>query len=139
DYTLAAGTLTFTAGQTNKTIAITIVNDIRDEEDETVEVTLSSPTNAVLGTTVHTYTILDNDPPPVLSINNASVTEGNTNMLFSVSMAGSSAKTVTVDYATADVTATASADYAATSCTLTFAPGVTTQQIPVAIHRHSLD
>jgi hypothetical protein len=63
DYTLAGGTLTFNPGDITKNISITIVNDALDENDETIVVTLSSPSNATLGTnTVHTYTILDNDP-----------------------------------------------------------------------------
>ncbi|MCK0145959.1 hypothetical protein MWU78_09910, partial [Arenibacter sp. F26102] len=63
DYTLADGTLTILAGDLTGNISIAgIVDDLIDELDETVVVTLSSPTNATLGTnTVHTYTILDND------------------------------------------------------------------------------
>ena len=38
-----------------------------------------------------------------------------------------------MDYATSDVTATAPADYTAASGTLTFAPGVTTQTIPITV------
>ena len=67
DYTLAAGTLTFDPNDVSKTIDITIVDDVDVESDETIEVTLSNPSNASLGAnTVHTYTILDNDgvPPP---------------------------------------------------------------------------
>ena len=50
DYTLANGTLTISAGDTSGTITIAgIVDDTVDEVDETVIVTLSSPTNAALG------------------------------------------------------------------------------------------
>ncbi|MPQ49318.1 hypothetical protein GCQ56_20195, partial [Marinifilum sp. N1E240] len=61
DYTLADGTLTLTAGDVNKNITIaSIVNDLLDENNETVIVTLSNPVNATLGTnTIHTYTIND--------------------------------------------------------------------------------
>ena len=62
DYTLAAGTLTFDPNEVSEAIDITIVDDSEEESDETIEVTLSNPSNAVLGPkTVHTYTILDND------------------------------------------------------------------------------
>lgn len=47
--------------------------------------------------------------------------------------AGGQWQTVTVNYATADGTATAGSDYTATSGTLTFAPGVTTQTVGVPI------
>ena len=47
DYTLANGTLTINAGATSGTITIaSIVNDSLDEANETVIVTLSSPSNA---------------------------------------------------------------------------------------------
>ncbi len=61
DYTLANGTLTINAGSLNNNITIAnIVNDLIVEGPETVVVTLSNPTNAILGTnTVYTYTIND--------------------------------------------------------------------------------
>ncbi len=64
DYTLlGTGTLTIAAGATAGTIQLTIVNDSLGESGETVTVTLSSPANAVLGTTpAHAYTILNDDP-----------------------------------------------------------------------------
>ena len=50
DYTLANGTLTISAGSTSGTITIaSIVDDSLDEANETVIVTLSSPSNATLG------------------------------------------------------------------------------------------
>ena len=62
DYTLAAGTLTILPGVTVETIDFTVVEDTSDEDDETVEVTVSNPEYAYLGTvTAHTYTIQDND------------------------------------------------------------------------------
>src|SRR5207249_2866448 len=58
DYTLASGTLSFAPGQTNQTIAISVVNDAAIEFDETIVVTLSAPANATLGATpAQTYTI----------------------------------------------------------------------------------
>ena len=50
DYTLADGTLTINAGETSATIIITdIIDDLSSEGNETVIITLSGPTNAVLG------------------------------------------------------------------------------------------
>ena len=59
DYTLANGTLTINSGTSSGTITIaSIVNDTLDEDNETVILTLSNPSNASLGTdSVHTYTI----------------------------------------------------------------------------------
>ena len=53
DYTLGNGTLTIAAGQTSGTITIAdIIDDAFVEADETVIVTLSNPTNAILGSDV---------------------------------------------------------------------------------------
>ena len=55
DYMLANGVLTINAGATSGTITIdNIVDDLIDEDDETVIITLSGPSNAVLGTIVST-------------------------------------------------------------------------------------
>jgi hypothetical protein len=87
DYTLDAGTLTFIPGDTAEDISIAVVDDALDENDETIEVTLSNPTNATLGAnTVHTYTINDNDamggggvsdttPPTISDISVSNITE----------------------------------------------------------------
>jgi DNA-binding beta-propeller fold protein YncE len=53
--------------------------------------------------------------------------------LFNVSLSTTFAEPVTVNYATADGTAVAGTNYAATSGTLTFAPNVTTETIRVPI------
>jgi hypothetical protein len=73
---------------------------------------------------------------PAVSIANATVAEGNsgtTSAAFAVTLSKASTKTVTVGYSTANGTATAGSDYTATSGTLTFAPGVTTQKVNVAV------
>ncbi|WP_036487527.1 malectin domain-containing carbohydrate-binding protein [Myxosarcina sp. GI1] len=70
---------------------------------------------------------------PVLSIDDQIVNEALGTALFTVSLSEASTSTVTVDFATADDTATASNDYVANSGTLTFDPGETTQTITVNI------
>ena len=52
---------------------------------------------------------------------------------FTVTLAFPSAGTVTAQYATANQSATASSDYLATSGTVTFAPGVTSQTVTVPV------
>src|SRR5207302_745636 len=65
DYTLASGTLSFAPGETSKTIALAIMDDVLNEANETVQVALSNPTNILLSDDpIHTFTILDNDPLP---------------------------------------------------------------------------
>ena len=54
-------TLTFTAGQTSKTVSVVVYGDRTVEPDETVQLTLSNPVNGVLGHLTGTVTILDDD------------------------------------------------------------------------------
>ncbi|HEY0151623.1 MAG TPA: glycosyl hydrolase family 28-related protein [Longimicrobium sp.] len=69
DYTLAAGTLTFPAGTTTRTIRIAVANDGINETDETVSVQLSSPAGAALGrNAVYTHTIVDDDRRALVSV-----------------------------------------------------------------------
>ncbi|MBL8827197.1 MAG: cadherin-like domain-containing protein, partial [Planctomycetaceae bacterium] len=64
---VTASPLSIPAGQTSGTIVVSISNDPRDEANETISLTLGTPTNAVLGTVAtHTLTILDNDPAPLV-------------------------------------------------------------------------
>jgi hypothetical protein len=57
--------LTFNPGVTSQNVVMTVVDDSLVEPNETVIITLSSPTNATLGTnTSYTYTINDNDTAP---------------------------------------------------------------------------
>jgi hypothetical protein len=60
DYTSTTGTLTFNVGITTQTITIPILNNSVSEPDETFSLTLSNPTNALLGSTKSvTTTITD--------------------------------------------------------------------------------
>ena len=77
---------------------------------------------------------------PVLTVADARAEEGTDPTLdFSVRLNAAVETTVTVDYATADGTATAGEDYAATSGTLTFAPGETSKTVSVPVLDDSHD
>ena len=70
------------------------------------------------------------------------MTEGNSgtvNADFTVTLAATSSGTVTVNFTTADGTATAGSDYVATSGTLTFNPGDTTKTITVLVNGDTLN
>ncbi len=74
---------------------------------------------------------------PLFSVDGQSVDEGDSgasDMTFTVTLNRVSSEDITVDYATVDLTATAGADYAAASGTLTFEAGDTTQDITVSIY-----
>jgi uncharacterized protein (TIGR03118 family) len=62
DYILAAGTLTFSSGQASKTFTILIPNDSYVESNELVDIALSNPTGAALGSPQEAHlTIVDDD------------------------------------------------------------------------------
>ena len=140
DYTARTGqTVTLAAGQQSATITVATTDDSLDETDETFTVTLSNPTAATLGTATGTATLTDNDAPPVLSIDDVSVTEGDTAQ-FTITLDAVSSKDVTVAWTTADGTAVAGSDYTArTGQTVTLAAGQQSATITVATTDDSLD
>ena len=79
DYASTSGTLRFSAGDTRESIRIPITADTVDEPAETFRVTLSSPSNATLGSPSRTtVTITDDDDAPSvsLSLSASSIAEG---------------------------------------------------------------
>jgi subtilisin-like proprotein convertase family protein len=135
DYTATNGTLTFTAGQTSKTVTVNVTGDTTIEPHETFVVNLSGAVGATIadGQGVGTIT---NDDSPALRINNVSKVEGNSGssaLTFTVSLTPTSTGTVTVNYATANGSATAGSDYIATSGAMTFSPGQTSNTVTVEV------
>jgi negative regulator of genetic competence, sporulation and motility len=133
DYTANSGTLTFNPSETAKTISISIIDDLIYEGDEAFYLNLSNPTNATIIDDQGIGTILNNDQQPALSINDVTVNEDDGAATFTMSLSNPSSFPVTVDYSTADGTATAGEDYTASSGTLTFNPSETAKTIPVPI------
>ena len=116
DYTLVNGTLTITEGNQNNVISIAnIVNDLLVETNETVIVSIASPSNASLGTnTTHTYTILDDDQATV-TIADVSGNEDDGAIVVTAILDNPVAGGFSVDVSTSDGTATAGVDYFAVS------------------------
>ncbi len=135
DYVAKTGTLTIPAGQTSGTITILVNGDQISEPDELFYVNLSNPSVG---------TIIDGqgfgyiyDDEPHIYVSDAFVAEGNTGtttLNFTVSLTSSSNAPVTVHFATSDMLATAGEDYVATSGSVTFAPGETSQTITVQVN-----
>jgi subtilisin family serine protease len=137
DYTATSGTLTFAAGQTKRTFTVPIIDDTIDESNETVNLTLSNPIGGATLTTPNTavLTIVDNDTGGALRLSAASYTVSETggSATITVTRKGGTASGVTVDYATADGTATAGSDYMATSGTLLFNVGETSKSFTIPV------
>jgi len=80
--------------------------------------------------------------PTALSVGDATVTEGDAGAataVFTVSLSAAVAQTVTVQFATADGTAVAGADYAGVTGTLTFPPATVTRTVSVPVLGDVLD
>lgn len=137
DYVATSGTLTFTPGQTLKHILVPVRGDTLNEVNEAYTVSLSNAVNATISDGVATGTITNDDAVPTLSINSVTLPEGNsgtTSFTFTVTLSAASGLPVTVDFATADGSATAPGDYEAQTGTLTFSPGQTTKTITVLVN-----
>ena len=78
--------------------------------------------------------------PPAISVSDANVQEAEgATLAFSVTLSHAYSRTVTVDYATQDGTATAGSDYTASNGSLTFNPDDTSQTVSVTVLTDSED
>ena len=75
DYTAASGSLTFTAGQTTKTVSVPVHGDLLDEIDEVFNLNLSVPANATIVDGAGLGTITDDDALPALAVNDITISE----------------------------------------------------------------
>jgi hypothetical protein len=136
DFTAATGTAVIPAGDTSVQLNVSVADDATHEGDETLTVDISAPFNATILDAQAVGTITNDDGLPVASIGDATVLEGDTGTTaasFTVSLSNPSAFSATVDWASANGTATAAADYTAGSGTVTFNPGETSQQVAIDV------
>jgi hypothetical protein len=135
DYTAASGTVTFPPGAGTAQVTVTVLADGLDEPDETFTLNLSNPVGAEILDGTATATIFDGDPTPSLQAGHCQGEEGAgvSTCTLTVLALGLGNHTVTVDYATADGTATAGADYIAASGTMTFSGSNNFQDVTIFI------
>ncbi|MEO1997116.1 MAG: Calx-beta domain-containing protein, partial [Planctomycetaceae bacterium] len=136
DYTVTAGTLEFGPGEIRKELSVPIIDDLFDEFPETFSVFLTNPNGAGLGDGEGEGTIGDNDPPPVITINNSSVIEGDsgtTPMTFTVELSQASGKPVSVDYATGFGSALPGDDYVSKTGTVSFSVNETSKSVSIDV------
>ncbi len=133
-------TLTFAPNETSKTISVTVFGDTEIEGDETFFVNLSNAVGADINDAQGVGTIANDDQPPpapTFSIDDVAVIEGDSgtvDAVFTVTLSAAGSQQVSVDFATANGTATGGADFEViTLTTLTFAPYETTQTISVTV------
>ncbi len=135
DFGSQSGTLTFSPGETSKTVSIPIYGDTKYEYNETFALNLSSVTDAVLLDAQGIGTILNDDSVPAIAISDVSHIEGNSasqNYVFVVTLSNGSQPTVSVSYSTAAGTANSS-DFTAASGTLTFGDGEVAKTVTVQV------
>ncbi len=142
DYRAVVGELRFAPGEVHRVIGVPVIDDAVDEVDvETIGFTLSGPANATVadGAGTATGSIRDNDVAPVVSAADTTAAETGGEMVFAVVLTGRTESTVTVDYETVDVSATAGSDYRHESGTLTFAPGEAARSVAVTLLQDALE
>lgn len=130
------GEITFGIGETVKTFTIPIIDDALLEGNEIFSVGIQNPSNGGLGAPRTTLvTIIDDDAASTLSVTDTaiSVEEGIATASITVQRSGNSSSTASVDFSTRNGTAVAGEDYRATSGTLNFAVGQTTQTLTIPI------
>ncbi|MEA9825471.1 putative Ig domain-containing protein [Xanthomonas campestris pv. raphani] len=128
---------TIPAGSSSATFTVLVNGDTLSEPNETFFVNISNVSGAGVSDAQGQGTIVNDDALPSLSIDDVSVNEGNsgtTTATFTVTLSAASGQTVSVNYASADGTATAGSDYVARSGTLTFAPGTTAQGVAITVN-----
>jgi hypothetical protein len=141
DYTITSSPLIISAGNPSADITITVNDDSIDENDETVIITMGTPTNATQGaTTVHTATITDNDGAPTVSFTSASQSNNEAvgSMTVTAQLSATSGLDVQVPF-TLSGTATQGTDYTITSSPLIISAGNPSADITITVNDDSID
>ena len=130
-------TVNLAAGETSKTVVVSVKGDTAAEATETFSVKLSSPSGATIADDTGQATMINDDASPVLSINDVAIPEGNTGTAtatFTITRSGVTASSSSVQYATLAGTATGGTDFvAAGATTVTFATGETSKPIAITV------
>lgn len=154
DFKAKSGTLNFALGTngltpTMKNIAVPVYSDALVEGTETVSVILSNPSVGVmLANPVGIGTITDDDPNLIygqrIDVGDAGISEadaGNTQSVdVNVTLSQAASTPITVNYTVKPGTATAGADYTATTTgTVTFPAGAVQRAVTVKVLPDSVD
>ena len=130
DYLAEGGTVMLPAGVSDGVIVVMGVQDDVDEPDETLTLNLSAPRHTALDRDRAQGILVDDDAAPQLLAEAQAVREGDT-LVFNLSLAAPSALPVSVDWRTADATATSGEDYTAAQGTVQLAPGQISAELQV--------
>jgi hypothetical protein len=137
DYTATSGgPVTFAPGEVEKPVVVLVNGDTVDEGQETFFLDISNVQNATVSSSRGNGFIVDDDGPTI-SVNDISVTEGNSGTklaTFTLTLSGPSVEPIAITVATTPGTATASSDYnSIDNFVVTFQPGTVTRTFDVGI------
>ncbi len=136
DYTAAAGTLTFAAGDTEETITVALIDDdLLEENVEEFTVHLSGTDDALvtLGRSSVLGRIIDRDRATITVAEETTVDEDAGTVTLTLTASASATAAYMIDYATENGTAEAGTDYTAASGQVTFPAEETEQTITITV------
>ena len=135
DYSATSGALAFAPGEVEKPVVVLVTGDTVDETQETFFLDISNVQNATVSASRGTGFINDDDGPTI-SVNDVSVTEGNSGTkaaTFTLTLSGPSVEAIAVRAITAPGTATAASDYNSINLVVIFQPGTVTRTFDIEI------
>ncbi|MGE3310940.1 MAG: Calx-beta domain-containing protein, partial [Limisphaerales bacterium] len=139
DYLPISGTLVFPPGVLERQVDVPVLGDTLDEDNETFLLVLSHPQSARVPTPETLATIVDDDPLPLVSIEDTEAREcspggPDTSAEFRVRLNTASGRSVTVPYRTRSVNAVSELDFTGVTNSVLFPAGSTLGfiRIPIA-------
>ena len=141
DFTLVAGTLTFPPGTTSLTVPVGITDDLLDEDNETVRVSLRNASNARLGAPgdLHTLTITDDDAPPSIQFQQAASSAGEAAGTHAVTVTLSAPSGKPIQFQVSRAGSATEGDATLPVTAFSIPPGGTTATVNVTIVNDAID
>jgi len=122
-------------GSLTQTVTVSVNGDTTVEPNETFFVNLSNCIGCTIADSQGVGTITNDDSAPKITINDVSLSEGNSgtkNFVFTVTRTGDTTGVSSVNFATSNVSAK-SADYTSKIGTVSFAAGETTKSLSISV------
>ncbi len=127
-------TVTFGSGESAAVLRMATVDDNRDEADGSVEAVLGESDEYNIGDPDRALVaVTDNDRPPAIGVEGARAFENVGEIVFPITLAGTSDRVVTVEWSTSDGTARTDEDYRGATGMVNFPPGQTVESIRVLL------
>ena len=139
DFEGASGTIEFLPGELSKRIAVRLLDDELDEADETFELALSAPANAIVEVPRAVGTIKDDDVEPSLRMEDARASENAGTIGFSATLETVAGRDLRYSYWTTDAEALAGEDYEGRRAEFVIPAGATTAILAVPLVDDAFD